>query len=59
MEITIKEENGVSILNLKGRLDLASGNGLKDQIKNLIEKEKIMIHLNLAEVDFINSSGLG
>gem|GEM_PF-4261463 len=41
MEITIKEENGVSILNLKGRLDLASGNGLKEQIKDLMEKKKL------------------
>lgn len=59
MDISIKEMNGVCILSLKGRLDLASGTGLKEEIKNLMDKEKCMIHLNLAEVDFINSSGLG
>lgn len=59
MEITKKEENSVAVLSLKGRLDLASGAGLKDEIKALMEKEQIFIHLNLAEVDFINSSGLG
>ncbi len=59
MEITRKEENSVAILSVKGRLDLASGASLKDEVKALMEKEQIMIHLNLAEVDFINSSGLG
>lgn len=59
MEITTKESNGVSVLSLNGRLDLASGAGLKDEIKALMDKEQNMIHFNLAEVDFINSSGLG
>lgn len=59
MEIVLREEGSVMVLNLKGRLDLASGAGLKDQIKLLLDKEKNLLHLNLAEVDFINSSGLG
>lgn len=59
MEIVMREVGGAVVLNLKGRLDLASGAGLKDQIKLLLEKEKNLLHLNLAEVDFINSSGLG
>jgi anti-sigma B factor antagonist len=59
MEIMMREENGVVVLSLKGRLDLASGAGLKDKIKALLDKEKKLLHLNLAEVDFINSSGLG
>ena len=59
MDITKKELNGVAILNLKGRLDLASGAGLKDEVKALMDKEMNLIHLNVGEVDFINSSGLG
>jgi len=59
MEIVMREEGGAVVLSLKGRLDLASGAGLKDQIKQLLDKEKNLLHLNLAEVDFINSSGLG
>lgn len=59
MDINHREVNGVQILNLKGRLDLASGSGLKEQIKALMDQEKCTIHLNLQEVDFINSSGLG
>lgn len=59
MEIKRKEAGSVSILLLKGRLDLASGSSLKDEVKSLMDSENNLIHLNLGEVDFINSSGLG
>jgi len=59
MEITLREDANVTTLSLKGRLDLATGSALKEQIKQLFEKEKTAIHLNLSEVEFINSSGLG
>lgn len=59
VEITLREEANVTILNLKGRLDLATGSALKEQIKKQFEKEKTAVHLNLSEVEFINSSGLG
>lgn len=59
MDTALKEINGVSILTLAGRLDLASGSELKDQVKELLSKDKTSIHLNLANVEFINSSGLG
>jgi anti-sigma B factor antagonist len=44
---------------LSGRLDLASGARLKEEIKKHLAKQVLMIHLNLADVEFINSSGLG
>ncbi|MEW6413046.1 MAG: STAS domain-containing protein [Candidatus Zixiibacteriota bacterium] len=59
MEIVMREDDGVMILGLRGRLDLASGAGLKEQVKDLLGKNKNQLHLNLSEVDFINSSGLG
>lgn len=59
MELSVKEENGINVLNLKGRLDLASGSTLKEQVKALFDNERTSIHLNMSEVDFINSSGLG
>ncbi len=59
MEINVREETNVTILTLKGRLDLATGSALKEQIKQLLEKERTAVHLNLGDVEFINSSGLG
>jgi len=59
MEITVKDKGGATVLTLNGRLDLASGTTLKEQVKSQLKKGNTMIHLNLAQVDFINSSGLG
>jgi anti-sigma B factor antagonist len=59
MEIKLTESNGVAILNLQGRLDLSSGSALKEQITTLFNDDKTNVHLNLADVEFINSSGLG
>lgn len=59
MEIRMQEQENVAVLSLSGRLDLASGATLKEHLKRLAEKETTQVHLNLAEVEFINSSGLG
>ena len=59
MNVTLHEEGPVTVLALSGRLDLASGSALKEEIKKLFVKNRIQIHLNMAEVEFINSSGLG
>jgi anti-sigma B factor antagonist len=59
MEINKRDEGGIAVLILSGRLDLSSGGILKEEIGRLLKEEKTMFHLNLAEVEFINSSGLG
>jgi anti-sigma B factor antagonist len=59
MEIQMQDQDNLAVLSLSGRLDLASGAMLKEQVKRLIEKNTNQIHLNLSEVEFINSSGLG
>lgn len=59
MDIQMREQDGVAVLSLSGRLDLASGATLKEQVKRFAEKDGNQVHLNLAEVEFINSSGLG
>ncbi|MCP4683894.1 MAG: STAS domain-containing protein [bacterium] len=59
MDIKMREVDEVAVLSLSGRLDLANGSTLKDQLKQLFANNKTSIHLNLADVEFINSSGLG
>ena len=59
MEINVTESNGVAVLSVQGRLDLSSGSSLKEQVKVLFNDDKSNVHLNLADVEFINSSGLG
>lgn len=59
MDIRKREEAGVVVIELSGRLDLNNGNKLKEEIKGLLSLGKSSLHLNLADVEFINSSGLG
>ncbi len=59
MKITVKEDGGATVLNLDGRLDLATGAALKEEIKKVCDKGAKRVHLNFQKVEFINSSGLG
>jgi anti-sigma B factor antagonist len=59
--MTIKQRNvnSVIVLNLYGRLNVQGSRVLKDEAKALFESGKCVIHLNLAEVEVMDSSGLG
>lgn len=59
MEIKSQEIGNVTVLKLVGRLDLANGASLKEHLKGCFDRNNTSIHLNMAEVEFINSSGLG
>ncbi len=59
MEFDSREHGTVVILSLTGRLDLSNGGKLKEEIKRLLNSGKSSIHLNLGNVEFVNSSGLG
>jgi anti-sigma B factor antagonist len=51
---------GVTILDLSGRITLGEGSVvLRDQIRDLLAKEQKNILLNLADVTYIDSSGIG
>lgn len=59
MNISAREQGNIKVLDLDGRLDLASGTSLKEEIRTILEKGGSSLHLNLSKVEFINSSGLG
>lgn len=59
MDITTTKQNEVTILALKGKMDLSNAGILKADVKSLLDGQQKQIHLNMSEVDFINSSGLG
>ena len=59
MKISVREESGAKILVMDGRLELATGKELKEKVKELCDSGTTRIHLNMEQVDFINSSGLG
>jgi anti-sigma B factor antagonist len=51
---------GVTILDLSGRITLGEGSViLREQIRDLLAKGQKKILLNLADVTYIDSSGIG
>lgn len=60
MQIEERVVNDVTILDLKGKVTLGEGDEvLKDKINSLLHQSKKRILLNLAEVPYIDSAGLG
>lgn len=60
LSIATRQLDGVTILDLSGRITLGEGSvQLRDAIRDLISKGDKHILLNLGEVNYIDSSGLG
>ncbi len=60
MQIDERQVGEVTILDLKGKITLNEGDEvLKDKINSLILQNRKRILLNLAEVPYIDSAGLG
>ena len=60
LSIASREVDGVTVLDLNGRITLGEGSvQLRDAIRDLIGKGQKSILLNLSEVNYIDSSGLG
>jgi anti-sigma B factor antagonist len=60
LKFTTRLVDGVTILDLSGRITLGDGSvTLRDAVKDVLAKGSHKILLNLADVDYIDSSGLG
>jgi anti-sigma B factor antagonist len=60
LTITSREAGGVTVLDLKGKITLGEGSvQVRDAIRGLIGKGQKSILLNLGDVNYIDSSGLG
>jgi anti-sigma B factor antagonist len=60
MTITTREVSHVTIVDISGRITLGDETGLlRDTVRQLIAAGKKKIVLNLAQVDYIDSSGVG
>src|ERR1043166_187951 len=60
MQIDERVVDGVTILDLKGKMTLGEGDELlKDKINSLIQQDRKHIVLNLESVPYIDSAGLG
>ena len=60
MQIEERVVDGVMILDLKGKMTLGEGDELlKDKINSLLQQDKKQLLLNLENVPYIDSAGLG
>ena len=60
MKASNRRVDGVTILDLSGRITLGEGSVvLRDQIRELLGKNEKKILLNLGDVTYIDSSGIG
>ena len=60
LSIASRELDGVNVLDLSGRITLGEGSvQLREAIRDLISKGQKNILLNLGDVNYIDSSGLG
>ena len=57
---TARDAYGIVIIDLSGRITLGEGSALlRETVKELLGKGKKKILLNLADVNYIDSSGIG
>jgi anti-sigma B factor antagonist len=61
MAFDIREDvrEGVTILNLKGRLTVGEASVVREKVTQLAAADRFNVILNLQHVDYIDSTGLG
>jgi anti-sigma B factor antagonist len=60
LKISTRQVDGVAIVDCNGRITLGEGSVvLRDTVKDLLAKGQKKILLNLGEVNYIDSSGIG
>jgi|SRR3954462_8684945 anti-sigma B factor antagonist len=60
MKANTRKIEGVNIIDLSGRITIGEGTVvLRDAVRNLLQRHEKNILLNLADVSYIDSSGIG
>ena len=60
VKISTRQVDGVTVLDLSGRITLGEGSvQLRDAVRDLLSKNQKHILLNLGDVNYIDSSGIG
>jgi anti-sigma B factor antagonist len=60
IDLSTRESNGITIVDLKGRITLGEGSAtVRNTVRNLLSLGQTRILLNLGDVNYIDSSGIG
>jgi anti-sigma B factor antagonist len=58
MNINVSENNSVTLVEVSGRIDSMNANQLGEALNNEIDKGRLNIVLDLANVEYMSSAGL-
>ena len=60
LRATYRESQGITVVDIGGRITLGEGSALlRKTVRELLDEKRTLILLNLADVDYIDSSGIG
>ncbi len=60
MKVTTRQVDGVTVLDLSGRITLGEGSvTIRDAVRDALAKGNKKILLNLGDISYIDSSGIG
>ncbi len=60
MKVSARQVDGVTVMDLSGRITLGEGSVvLRDAVRDLLSKGNKKLLVNLADVNYIDSSGIG
>ena len=60
LQATHRESGKVTVVDMSGKISLGDGSALlRKLIRELLEEDRTLILLNLADVNYIDSSGIG
>lgn len=59
MELKLRNQSGVTVVEIEGEIDLFHANKLKQLVNKLFENNVKRIVINMQEVTYIDSSGIG
>jgi anti-sigma B factor antagonist len=59
MEINLRTNEGIAILDLKGNLIIGSEEKLGETVAQVVENGRKQVLLNMTDVPFVDSSGIG
>ena len=60
LDVSVREKDGIVVLDVRGRLVFGhDGPTLVERVKQLVAAKQLSVLINLAEVTFIDSSGVG
>ena len=58
MESVVSQEQGVTVLALRGKLDSFSAQGFETKVLGLIEANNLKLIIDCAQLEYVSSAGL-